>query len=174
MLAELLAGLPPRLDAAVLIAQHVDEAYARGLMTWLGQRAALPVEMASAGIVPKPGRAYLAASDAHLVVGGDGKMRYTPEPAGWYRPSVDALFQSVARSWTVPGCAALLTGMGTDGAAGMLALKRAGWHTIAQDRTTSVVWGMPGSAAHAGVCSAVLPIGQIAPKLVRVFAGDQP
>ena len=89
------------------------------------------------------------------------------------RPAVDPLFASAARVYGCSALALILTGMGTDGAIGAGDIAAAGGSVIAQDEATSVVWGMPGSAAHAGVCSAVLPLDEIAPKLLRILAGDR-
>jgi two-component system response regulator WspF len=157
VLAGLLAALPRGLPAAVVIAQHVDEAYARGLAHWLGERSALPVEVPSEGATPTPGRVYLADSRKHLTLAADRRLRYVDEPPGTYRPSVDVLFQSAGRNAAAPGVAVLLTGMGRDGAAGLLVLRRAGWTTLAQDQATSVVWGMPKAAIDAGAAVHVLP-----------------
>ena len=93
----------------------------------------------------------VAMSNDHLVIRSDGRFAYQKEPIEEpYRPSVDVFFHSLVSHWRDPGVAVLLTGMGRDGGKGMLALRRAGWHTIAQDEATSVVWGMPGAAAAAG------------------------
>jgi two-component system response regulator WspF len=166
----LLRRLPADLPAAVLIAQHVDQEYAGGLARWLGQFARLPVQLASAGSVPQAGRVYLAASDQHMIVAADRTLRYTADPAGWYRPSVDALFESAARHWPWPGVAALLTGMGGDGAAGLAALKQAGWMTIAQDCGSSVVWGMPKAAIELGAAQKVLATSEIGSAIVSAFS----
>jgi two-component system chemotaxis response regulator CheB len=89
------------------------------------------------------------------------------------RPAVDPLFASAARVYGCAALAVILTGMGMDGAHGAGDIAAAGGSVIAQDEATSVVWGMPGAAAHAGVCSAVLPLDQIGPKLLRLFAGER-
>jgi len=89
------------------------------------------------------------------------------------RPSVDPLFSSAAQVYGSASLAVMLTGMGSDGTRGAQAVAAAGGSVIAQDEATSVVWGMPGSVAHAGVCSAVLPLGEIAPRLTRLFTGDK-
>jgi len=90
------------------------------------------------------------------------------------RPAVDPLFASAARQWGAATLALILTGMGQDGTQGAAEIAGAGGSIIAQDEASSIVWGMPGSAAHAGVCSAVLPLDQIAPKLLRLFSGERP
>lgn len=161
VLAEILNGLPTDLDAAVVLAQHVDEAYASGLARWLNDHSALPVQMAAAGGELRATQVYVASSTQHLEIGPDRRLHYVHEPAGWYRPSVDSLFQSAARNWPRPGVAALLTGMGRDGAVGLLALREAGWTTIAQDQESSVVWGMPKAAIDAGAAQHILPARRI-------------
>jgi two-component system chemotaxis response regulator CheB len=90
------------------------------------------------------------------------------------RPSVDPLFASAAAVWGPKVLALMLTGMGHDGLAGAKDLVAAGGHVIAQDEATSVVWGMPGQVAHAGLCSAVLPLPEIGPRLTRLFGGERP
>jgi two-component system response regulator WspF len=170
VIADLISKLPASLPASVIIAQHVDEAYAKGMACWMGQHAKLPVGLAVSGEIPEVGHVHVASSNAHLILGSNGKMRYTPEPAGWYCPSVDALFHSAARSWPIPGVAILLTGMGTDGAAGMVSLRKAGWLTIAQDSVSSVVWGMPKAAIEAGAVQRVLAPADILSAITSYFA----
>ena len=95
-------------------------------------------------------------------------MKYAKEPIdNPYRPSVDVFFKSVADRWPRPGVAAVLTGMGRDGAEGLKALQSKGWHTIAQDRATCVVYGMPKAAAELGAATEILPIKAIAPAIVK-------
>ena len=105
-----------------------------------------------------------------LVIGAGGRLTYTPEPRdSSYKPSVDAFFQSAARRRGLRGCGVLLTGMGRDGADGLLAMRKAGFHTIAQDRQTSVVWGMPKAAAENGAAIDVLPLQAIGPRALAVI-----
>ena len=100
----------------------------------------------------------------------DGIPRCDGEPVNRHRPSVDVLFRSVAQSAGANACAAILTGMGADGAQGLKELRDLGVHTVAQDEATSVVWGMPGAAARTGLAEAVLPLPQIAPWVRRACA----
>jgi two-component system, chemotaxis family, response regulator WspF len=166
-LALILAGLPDSPRWATVIVQHVDSALARGLAQWLGERTNRRVELVEPGDRPLPGRVLLAATDDHVILDKARRFHYVAEPAEMhYRPSVDVFFRSVAERWPEPGVAALLTGMGRDGAAGLMALKRAGWLTIAQDEATSVIWGMPGAAVQVGAADRVLPVSQIAPAIV--------
>lgn len=169
-LAEILAGLPRSLDAAVVLIQHVDSTFAPGLARWLAERADRDVVVAAAGDRPTPDRVLLAGTNDHLVLGPDLRLSYTAEPRELsYRPSVDIFFNSLRRGWPGRGAAVLLTGMGRDGAAGLLALRRAGWFTVAQDEATSVIWGMPRAAVEAGAACHVLPLDAIAPALARQF-----
>ena len=94
-------------------------------------------------------------------------------PINFCKPAVDALFTSAASVWGAASLALVLTGMGADGTRGAADIVAAGGSVIAQDEATSVVWGMPRSVAQAGLCSAVLPLDQIAPKIIRLFSGER-
>ncbi|MGQ0801910.1 MAG: chemotaxis protein CheB [Pseudomarimonas sp.] len=166
-LAKVLGSLPADLDAAVLIVQHIETEFTTGLAEWLGSQCALPVTVATRGDTPKVGRVYLAGSGGHLVLLPSFQFGHQMARATeLHVPSVDALFSSVALH-AAPSAAALLTGMGSDGVAGLGALHRAGWLTLAQDERTSVVYGMPRAAVEAGVVQQILDIAQIGPVLVR-------
>lgn len=157
-----LGALPKPFAGAVLIVQHVDGEFSAGLATWLAETSGLRVELARPGSVPTAGMAFLAGTEEHLIMGSGGNLRYTPVPRELaYRPSVDVLFGSLVQHWKTPGVAVLLTGMGRDGAQGLKKLRQAGWHTIAQDEATSVVYGMPKAAALLGAAARVLPIDEI-------------
>ncbi len=123
------------------------------------------------------GTIYLAPGGRHMRVakrqGGPVIALDDGPPVNFCKPAVDPLFRSATEIWGNAILAAILTGMGHDGTDGAADVAAAGGSVIAQDEATSVVWGMPGSAAHAGVCSAVLPFDQIAPKIVRLFQGDR-
>jgi two-component system response regulator WspF len=161
--AAILSGLPRDLEASLVVVQHVDMRFAGGLAEWLGSQCALPVRVAEDGQGLAPGVVHVAGTNDHLVLRPDLTLCYQAEPADYpYRPSVDAFFGSVARYWPKPGVAALLTGMGRDGAKGLLALRQAGWPTIAQDEATSVVYGMPKAAVELGAAKRILPLADIA------------
>ena len=161
-LAEILSGIPATLDATIIIVQHVDAAFAPGLGQWLSDQARRPVTMIAEGDRPEPGQVLLSSTDDHLVLGDEGLLHYSVEPSTIsYRPSVDVLFASVARNWRRPGVAVVLTGMGRDGAQGLLQLRGQGWRTIAQDESSSVVWGMPKAAAEIGAAHEILPLARI-------------
>jgi two-component system response regulator WspF len=161
-LATVLAALPQRWGAAVVLVQHIDVAFAPGLAQWLRQKTGHRVELAATGDRPEPGRVLLAGTNDHLALDPEGRLAYTAEPRDQcFRPSIDVFFRSAADRWPGPGAAALLTGMFRDGAEGLLRLRRAGWLTIAQDQATSVVWGMPRAAVEVGAAALVLPISRI-------------
>jgi two-component system response regulator WspF len=169
-LIRILEALPAEFPAATLIVQHIAADFAPSLATWLQGRTALRVRLARSGDVPTPGEVLVAGTDDHLVLGGDCRLIYTREPADYpYRPSADALFGSLAAYWPQPGVAALLTGMGTDGARGLLRLRRAGWMTLAQDEATSVVYGMPQAAAQLGAACQIVPLGDVGPRIRTHF-----
>ena len=162
-LATVLAPLPRSLKAAVVVVQHIDAQFAPGLVSWLDSQVALPVRAAEAGQAPQAGTVLIAVSNDHLVLRADGRFAYQAEPLEEpYRPSVDAFFASLVKHWRDPGVAVLLTGMGRDGGKGMLALRRAGWHTIAQDEASCAVYGMPKAAVELGGAVEVLPPEAIA------------
>jgi chemotaxis response regulator CheB len=168
-LLTILSGLPRNLPAAIVIVQHVDSEFSAGLASWLQEGSGIRVELAGPGSAPTLGGALLAGSKDHLVMTAGGTFRYTPDPVELpYRPSVDVLFASLARNWHGPGAAALLTGMGRDGADGLHKLRKIGWHTIAQDEASCVVYGMPKAAVQLGGAIRVLSPPAIAGELAQL------
>ena len=162
-LADILGALPAKLQAPVVIVQHVDAQFAGGLVDWLQAHSRMPTRLAIEGVAPEPGTVYVAGTNDHLVIDPGRRFRITPEPLDYpYRPSADVFFNSLCRNWPLGGAAVLLTGMGRDGAAGLLNLRRAGWRTIAQDKATSVIFGMPKAAADLGAAEQILPLDKIA------------
>jgi two-component system response regulator WspF len=162
-LAEILVGLPKDFPASMILVQHIDLAFAPGLATWLVGKTGHRVELIAPGQEPAPGRVLLAATNDHLVMTAGGQLDYTATPLEvCFRPSLDVFYSSVARHGPEQGVAVLLTGLGRDGAEGLLRLRNRGWHTIAQDTATSVVAGMPQAAAEIGAAVQVLPLNQIA------------
>ena len=159
----ILSKWPGDFPAGVIVVQHIGADFAGSLVQWLTDRCPLSVRVAAGGDLPEPGTVLVAATSDHLVMTNRRTLAYTPEPVDSpYRPSVDALFHSLARHWLWPAAAVLLTGIGRDGAEGMLRLRKAGWHTIAQDERSSVVYGMPQAAHQIGAAARVLPAHQIA------------
>jgi two-component system chemotaxis response regulator CheB len=137
-----------------------------------------PAREAEDGEAVMPGRIYVAPGGRHMQVVKRNNATVIALDDGplvnFCKPAVDPLFNSAAKVWGAAILAVVLTGMGSDGARGGAEIVSAGGSVIAQDEATSVVWGMPGAAAHAGICSAVLPLDQIGQKVVRLFSGDRP
>jgi chemotaxis response regulator CheB len=169
-LTTLLAGLPADFPAAIVIIQHVDNQFTQGLTDWFAAHAKLQVRVAQEGDRLEPGKVYLAGRDRHLILSSPAQLGYTPQPTNVsYCPSVDVFFRSVARSWRGKAVGVLLTGMGRDGAEGLKALREAGHHTIAQDKYTSAVYGMPKAAAELDAASEILALDKIAPRLTNML-----
>lgn len=162
-LEKIISAWPADFSAAVVIAQHIAKDFANSLALWLQERSKLPVRTVTGGESPQPGTILVAATNDHLVLEADGRLAYREEPKQVpYRPSVDVLFASLARNWPTPSVAAVLTGIGRDGAEGLLKLRQQGWHTIAEDKSTCIVYGMPQAAAELGAAKRILPLPEIA------------
>jgi two-component system, chemotaxis family, protein-glutamate methylesterase/glutaminase len=177
-LAEILPRLG-RLAVPVLIVQHLHPQLVDGFVGWMQRVSALPVVVAADGDRPQPGIVYIAPAGAHLKLApapgapivptgppralppGGRRLVLDPEPAGLHRPSADELFASVAATTGGQSVGVLLTGMGDDGAAGLLALRHQGAFTIAQDEPTSVVFGMPQAARRLGAAGEILGLDRI-------------
>ena len=169
--SDLLLPLPRDWNAAVVVVQHVDVAFVQGLAKWLGDRTGRPVRVAEHGQTPQAGDVLLAGTNDHVALTRSGTLEYRVEPRDvFFRPSVDVFFESVAEHSPHPGVALLLTGMGRDGARGLLALRRRGWHTIAQNEASSVVFSMPKAAIDAGAACEVLPVDQMARVIAAQFS----
>src|ERR1044072_5503000 len=177
-----LTGLVERIKpvygrAPVLITQHMPPTFTTILAEHLARASGQTAHEAIDGEPIVPGTIYLAPGGKHKT-----GVKRNNQPAislnegplvNFCRPAVDPLFASAAQVWGSAILAAVLTGMGSDGARGADDIVAAGGSVIAQDEASSVVWGMPGAAAHAGVCAAVLPLDQVGPKIVRLFGGGK-
>lgn len=167
-LIEILRGLPAGFALPIFLVMHVGKLFTPAFAEWLGAHSYIPVGYAVDGDPLPPygqGRVLMAPPDSHLVIQED-KVRLTQDPErNACRPSIDVLFESFAHAFGTGGAGCLLTGMGKDGAAGLLAIRRAGGRTIAQDEASSVVFGMPREAILLGAAEQVLPLDQIAPRL---------
>ena len=177
-LMALVADLGPVVDRfPVLITQHMPPTFTTILAEHLARASGRPTHEAIDGETVKPGAIYLAPGGRHMRVVRHGTEAAIAlddgPPVNFCKPAVDPLFISAIDVWQSGILALVLTGMGSDGMRGGKDIVAAGGSVIAQDEATSVVWGMPGAAAHAGICDAVLPLNQIAPKVVRVFSGDR-
>jgi two-component system chemotaxis response regulator CheB len=160
-LAVLLKGLPRGLPVPVLIAQHIAEGFTAGLLRWFSSVSQLPVKVAQEGAQALPGHVYLPPDGRDLELDARGALR-APAPASLHTPSGNRLLQSLARSLGTHAAGVVLTGMGDDGALGLLAIRRAGGTTIAQDEASSVVYGMPQAAHLLGAAQSVVPLNSIA------------
>jgi two-component system response regulator WspF len=142
-----------------------------GLANWLNGQTPLHVRLAREGDRPQAGTALLAGQDNHLVFASPTRLVYTRHPADCpYRPSIDLFFESADRFWPGDVVGVLLTGMGRDGAEGLRALHSRGHHTIAQDRPSSAVYGMPGAAAELRAATEILSLDKIGPRLTNIVA----
>lgn len=166
-LATILSELPAELPAAVLVIQHMAEGFVEGLARWLDGVCAIPVVVAVEGERLQPGQVYLAPANQNMVVRPGFRVGLTDPPPGQYHvPGVDVTFRSVAQVSGQYAVAALLTGMGRDGAAGLKVLRDIGAFTIGQDESTSVVWGMPAAAQEADAVDLELPLPAIGQAIV--------
>jgi two-component system, chemotaxis family, protein-glutamate methylesterase/glutaminase len=177
-LMSVVTELGPLIDRfPVLITQHMPPTFTTILAEHLARSSRRPAHEAIDGEAVKPGTIYLAPGGRHMRVARHGTDAVIAlddgPPVNFCKPAVDPMFASATEVWQTGTFAAILTGMGSDGMRGGKDIVAAGGNVIAQDEATSVVWGMPGTAANAGICSAILPLNQIAPKIVRLFAGDR-
>jgi two-component system chemotaxis response regulator CheB len=163
--------------APILITQHMPPTFTAVFAEYLARASHLPVHEAQDGEAVSVGRIYVARGDRHMRVVRAGTQTRVALDDGqlinFCKPSVDPLFTSAAAAWGAGALALVLTGMGSDGLRGATDVVAAGGSVIAQDEASSVIWGMPGSVANAGLCSAVLPVDQLAQRIARLFAGDR-
>jgi chemotaxis response regulator CheB len=168
--AAVLKQLPQHCPAAIVIVQHVDQRFVPTMTEWLQAQSGHRVAVARHGERLRAGRVVMAGSGEHLVLMRGGCLGYTAEPRDHaYCPSVDIFFESVSQVWTGSAVGVLLTGMGSDGALGLKALRDRGQFTIAQDEATSVVYGMPKAAAALNAALAILPLDRIGPRLASML-----
>lgn len=177
-LMTLVTELGPVIDRfPVLITQHMPPTFTTILAEHLARSSRRPAHEGIDGEAVKPGNIYLAPGGKHMRVvrsGADVAIALDDGPAvNFCKPAVDPLFTSAIDIWHGGILAVILTGMGSDGMRGGKDIVAAGGSVIAQDEATSVVWGMPGAAANAGICAAILPLNQIGSKVNRLFAGDR-
>ena len=169
VLQAIIAGLPKDFAAPILVVQHISHGFLPGLVEWLSQTTGFRVMVGSHGATPLPGRVYLAPDDFHMGMMGGGQIQLSRQAAeNGLRPSVSFLFRSVAETCGHQAIGVLLSGMGKDGAAELADLRSRGATTIAQDRESSVIHGMPGEAIARGGATHVLPAERIAEMLVSL------
>lgn len=174
-LTKVLKDLPTSFPLPIFVVQHIGAPFVAGFASWLGSVCPLPVELAGHNIPARPGHVYVAPGEAHLAT-DPGAMRLTAgDPVCGQRPSGDVLFNSMATAFGPRGIGVLLTGMGEDGARGLLDMHRAGGYTIAEHASTAVIHSMPGTAVRLGGVTAELPLDRIAGRLMElVSTGMEP
>lgn len=170
--SKVLAGWTPPPACAIVVVQHIDENFASHFAKWLNDQLLMPVRVIDEGDELEAGSVLIAKSNDHLILDSNYRLRYDAAPRDYpYRPSVDVFFHSVAQHWRGNAIGILLTGMGRDGGDGLLALRRAGKTTIAQDEASSAVYGMPRAAAELDAAQMILRLDQIGPTLRRKTGG---
>ncbi len=166
-----LNGLKSTIQQPILITQHMPPTFTTILAEHIARTSGRPCAEAKDGEIIKPGHIYVAPGDFHMVVEANKAQRVfrlsKAPPENFCRPAVDPMLRSMAKVFGPGVLSVILTGMGHDGLNGGEAVARAGGTVIAQDEESSVVWGMPGAVATAGLCSAVLPIKELAPYIMR-------
>jgi two-component system chemotaxis response regulator CheB len=166
-LSQILSELPGDFRAPILVVQHISEGFAEGLARWLGASSRLRVKVAEDGEALSPGVVYLAPDRRHLGVERDRVALSDGPPLDGFKPSGSWLFRSVARSFGPAALGLILTGMGRDGVEGLAALHAAGGTVVAQDKESSVIYGMNGEAVLAGLTDEVLPLDALAYLLMQ-------
>jgi two-component system chemotaxis response regulator CheB len=166
-----LLGALPAVPAPVMLVQHIHPSFVAGFVSWLAGAIDLPVELAEHGATLRDGHVYVAPGDVHMRLAARRKIALDPEPPSVHRPSIDVLFHSIAALAGDRSVGVLLTGMGEDGAQGLLAMRTARGATMAQDADSCVVFGMPRAAERVGAVERMLPPTRLAAAVVRAV-GD--
>jgi two-component system response regulator WspF len=165
-IAKILAGWTPAAGTAIVVVQHIDANFAGHFARWLGDQLAIPVRAIDDGDALAPDVVQVARTNDHLRIDAGHRLYYDAQPLDYaYRPSVDVFFHCVAKHWKLGATGVLLTGMGRDGAGGLLAMREAGKTTIAQDQASSAVYGMPRAAAEIDAAERILSLENIAAAL---------
>jgi two-component system chemotaxis response regulator CheB len=167
-LVHLLGGLGPNFPLPIALVQHITSSFLEGFASWLATVCPFPVEIVKDRAIPARGKVYLASRDRHLRVEHEYIRVVAGDPVCAQRPSGTVLFESMAKTFGRQALGVLLTGMGEDGAEGLLQIRKAGGHTIAEDESTAVVYGMPGEAVRLGGACESLPLPAIASRIVEL------
>ena len=168
-LAKVLGSLPADFPIPILLVQHMGAPFMEGFASWLDGITALDVAIAREQEIPCAGRVYVAPGDRHLLLSAAGTLQVSASPPlASQRPSATVMFRSVAKVLGSKGLGVLLTGMGEDGAEGLVEMRRAGGYTIAEDESTAVVYGMPAAALRMGGVRASLPLDMIASRIAQL------
>jgi two-component system, chemotaxis family, protein-glutamate methylesterase/glutaminase len=172
-LVQLLGALGPAFPLPILLVQHMTGSFLEGFASWLEDVSPFPVAIVKDGGAAIPGVVHMAPADRHLRLVG-GRLRLDAgDPISFQRPSGTALFQSMARNLGADALGVLLTGMGDDGASGLLDIRRSGGYTIAEDESTAAVYGMPAAAVLLGAVCESLPLPAIAPRVLELVPARQ-
>ena len=172
-LSKIISLLPGNFSVPVIIVQHNSSGFDKSFAQWLGTFTTLQVKLAEEGETPKPGMVYIAQTDKHLELQGTDRHSMTlhynnDEPENNQKPAADVLFRTAAESLKQSVISVVLTGMGSDGAAGTKKIREMGGITLAQDEESSLIYGMPKAAADTGCVDMVLPVDRIPDELVRL------
>jgi two-component system chemotaxis response regulator CheB len=174
-LPDVLRPLGDRITQPIVITQHMPAAFSQILVEHLGRHTPMPTVLATDGMPLLPGRIHVAPGGRHLLLvrQGDQVMCRLDDgpPESFCKPAVDPMLRSIIAIYGARALAVILTGMGQDGLLGCRALVAAGGTVLAQDEATSVVWGMPGAVAQAGLCQSVLPLKEIGKAILKVAGG---
>jgi two-component system chemotaxis response regulator CheB len=166
-LVQIFRRMPPDFPVPILAVQHIAHSFAPGLVNWLSRESGMKVVLAREKDRPQPGVLYIAPTGIHMVL-EKGLVRFSEDPpVNSCRPSVDVLFESVAKDRKETAVGALLTGMGRDGAKGLLEIKNRGGHTMIQDEKTSIIFGMPKAAMDMGAHNQVVALPDFPEALAR-------
>jgi len=173
---EIIDMLRPDQSPPVVVTQHMSDQFILGFAEWLGSNVEMPVLVARSGMPLDPGQVYIAPGDQHLEVTDSGTLKVvSTSPVHYQRPAVDVMFQSVARSYGSRAVGVLLTGMGSDGAEGLRAMRESGALTIAQDEASCLVYGMPAAACRLNAAQLSVNPHHIGRLLRRIkFSRTQP
>jgi two-component system chemotaxis response regulator CheB len=170
---KILKGLPENFPVPIVLVQHISPDFVLPFVEWLRPSLAVGVEVASEGMIVRPGIAYIAPGDWHLTIDRERSLRLDQRPPiNACRPSIDPLFSSVAEVYGRTAVGVLLTGMGIDGAGGLSQLRERGGRTIVQDEESAVIFGMPRAAIEKNAAEIVLPLSQI-PSVLRRWVGAE-
>ena len=166
---QILGGLPRNFSAAIVVVQHIAAGFSIGMAEWLAGASVLPVRLAAEGALLQPGEVLVAPDQHDLLIAPDASVHLNANPLLIQRPSIDVTMQAAAEVFGAHVIGVLLTGMGRDGAYGMLTIRRSGGHTIAQDEASCAIFGMPRASIQLGAAVEVLSPAQIVARLVALL-----
>jgi len=171
-LCQLCSALPADFPVPILLVQHNTSGFDKGFVQWLDGYSHLTIQLAQEGVYPSKGNVYVAPTDRHLIIGTSGIAFDDSEPVNNQKPAADILFKTASEQYGSSLVSVVLTGMGSDGAEGVKYVKNSGGITIAQDEATSMIFGMPQAAIETGCVDMILPLDEIAKKLISLTRGE--